>query len=134
VAVGVAVLLTGILAAAGAAIGLTETTSKAADNASPETLSLAGAGPALAQGASGGGSAGTAGAGNAAAASDGYGGLGGPTTTGTGPTSRNPGGSNSAVETAPPPPSASPNQVPSTAGAANQSTTPPSGTVGRKKK
>jgi hypothetical protein len=43
VAVGVAVLLTGILAAAGAAIGLTETTSKAADNASPETLSLAGA-------------------------------------------------------------------------------------------
>ena len=43
VAVGVAVLLTGILAAAGAAIGLTETTSDAADNASPETLSLAGA-------------------------------------------------------------------------------------------
>jgi hypothetical protein len=43
VAVGVAVLLTGILAAAGAAIGLTETTSNAADNASPETLSLAGA-------------------------------------------------------------------------------------------
>jgi hypothetical protein len=42
-AVGVAVLLTGILAAAGAAIGLTETTSDAADNASPETLSLAGA-------------------------------------------------------------------------------------------
>jgi hypothetical protein len=35
VAVGVAVLLTGILAAAGAAIGLTETTSHAADNASP---------------------------------------------------------------------------------------------------
>jgi hypothetical protein len=43
VAVGVAVLLTGILAAAGAAIGLTSTTSNAADNASPETLSLAGA-------------------------------------------------------------------------------------------
>jgi hypothetical protein len=43
VAVGVAVLLTGILAAAGAAIGLTETTSNAADGASPETLSLAGA-------------------------------------------------------------------------------------------
>jgi hypothetical protein len=43
VAVGVAVLLTGILAAAGAAIGLTETTSSAADNASAETLSLAGA-------------------------------------------------------------------------------------------
>jgi amino acid transporter len=43
VAVGVAVLLTGILAAAGAAIGLTEKTSNAADNASPETLSLAGA-------------------------------------------------------------------------------------------
>ena len=32
-----------LLAAAGAAIGLTETTSDAADNASPETLSLAGA-------------------------------------------------------------------------------------------
>jgi len=43
VAVGVAVLLTGILAAAGAAIGLTETTSNAVDNTSPETLSLAGA-------------------------------------------------------------------------------------------
>jgi hypothetical protein len=43
VAVGVAVLLTGLLAAAGAAIGLTETTSDAADSASPETLSLAGA-------------------------------------------------------------------------------------------
>ena len=43
VAVGVAVLLTGLLAAAGAAIGLTETTSDAADTASPETLSLAGA-------------------------------------------------------------------------------------------
>jgi hypothetical protein len=43
VAVGIAVLLTGILAAAGAAIGLTQTTSNAADNASPETLSLAGA-------------------------------------------------------------------------------------------
>jgi amino acid transporter len=43
VAVGVAVLLTGILAAAGAAIGLTETTSKAAGKASPETLSAAGA-------------------------------------------------------------------------------------------
>jgi hypothetical protein len=43
VAVGVAVLLTGILAAAGAAIGLTGTTSNAADNASPETLSLVGA-------------------------------------------------------------------------------------------
>jgi amino acid transporter len=43
VAVGVAVLLTGILAAAGAAIGLTESTSNAADNASAETLSLAGA-------------------------------------------------------------------------------------------
>ncbi len=43
VAVGVAVLLTGILAAAGAAIGLTETTSDAADNASAETLSVAGA-------------------------------------------------------------------------------------------
>jgi amino acid transporter len=43
VAVGVAVLLTGLLAAAGAAIGLTETTNDAADSASPETLSLAGA-------------------------------------------------------------------------------------------
>jgi amino acid transporter len=43
VAVGVAVLLTGILAAAGAAIGLTKTTSNAADNASPQTLSAAGA-------------------------------------------------------------------------------------------
>jgi amino acid transporter len=43
VAVGVAVLLTGLLAAAGAAIGLTETTSDAADSASPETLSAAGA-------------------------------------------------------------------------------------------
>jgi hypothetical protein len=43
VAVGVAVLLTGILAAAGAAIGLTETTSDAADSASPETLSAVGA-------------------------------------------------------------------------------------------
>ena len=43
VAVGVAVLLTGILAAAGAAIGLTEATSDAADSASPETLSAAGA-------------------------------------------------------------------------------------------
>jgi amino acid transporter len=43
VAVGVAVLLTGILAAAGAAIGLTETTSNATDNTSPETLSLVGA-------------------------------------------------------------------------------------------
>ena len=43
VAVGVAVLLTGILAAAGAAIGLTETTSDAADAASAETLSAAGA-------------------------------------------------------------------------------------------
>src|SRR5215207_4765973 len=43
VAVGVAVLLTGILAAAGAAIGLTEATSDAADSASPETLSIAGA-------------------------------------------------------------------------------------------
>ena len=43
VAVGVAVLLTGILAAAGASIGLTETTSDAADSASPETLSAAGA-------------------------------------------------------------------------------------------
>jgi hypothetical protein len=43
VAVGVAVLLTGLLAAAGAAIGLTETTSDAADSTSPETLSLAGA-------------------------------------------------------------------------------------------
>jgi hypothetical protein len=43
VAVGVAVLLTGLLAAAGAAIGLTETTSDAADSASPETLSVAGA-------------------------------------------------------------------------------------------
>jgi hypothetical protein len=43
VAVGVAVLLTGLLAAAGAAIGLTQTTANAAGNASPETLSLAGA-------------------------------------------------------------------------------------------
>ena len=43
VAVGVAVLLTGILAAAGAAIGLTETTSDAADSTSPATLSVAGA-------------------------------------------------------------------------------------------
>ncbi len=43
VAVGVAVLLTGILAAAGAAIGLTETTSNVTDNASATTLSAAGA-------------------------------------------------------------------------------------------
>jgi amino acid transporter len=43
VAVGVAVLLTGILAAAGAAIGLTETTSNVTDKASPTTLSAAGA-------------------------------------------------------------------------------------------
>jgi amino acid transporter len=43
VAVGVAVLLSGLLAAAGAAIGLTETTSNVADNASAETLSAAGA-------------------------------------------------------------------------------------------
>ena len=44
VAVGVAVLLTGILAAAGAAIGLTEpSTASEAQSASPETLSLAGA-------------------------------------------------------------------------------------------
>jgi hypothetical protein len=44
VAVGVAVLLTGILAAAGAAIGLTEpSTASQAQSTSPETLSLAGA-------------------------------------------------------------------------------------------
>ena len=43
VAVGVAVLLTGILAAAGAAIGLTETTSSVTDKASAKTLSAAGA-------------------------------------------------------------------------------------------
>jgi hypothetical protein len=44
VAVGVAVLLTGILAAAGAAIGLTQpSTANQAGNASAETLSLAGA-------------------------------------------------------------------------------------------
>jgi hypothetical protein len=44
VAVGVAVLLTGILAAAGAAIGLTQpSTTSAAKSTSPETLSLAGA-------------------------------------------------------------------------------------------
>ena len=44
VAVGVAVLLTGILAAAGAAIGLTEpSTASEAQSTSPETLSLAGA-------------------------------------------------------------------------------------------
>jgi amino acid transporter len=44
VAVGVAVLLTGILAAAGAAIGLTEpSTASDAQSQSPETLSLAGA-------------------------------------------------------------------------------------------
>jgi hypothetical protein len=42
VAVGVAVLLTGLLAAAGAAIGLTESTSEA-QSAPAETLSLAGA-------------------------------------------------------------------------------------------
>jgi hypothetical protein len=94
------------------------------------TFSLACTAPVLAQGAQGGASPGTAGAGNAAAASDGYGGLGGPATTGTGPGSRNPGGSNGAVETAPPPPAANPSQVPSTAGTTNQSTTPTSGTVG----
>ena len=43
VAVGVAVLLTGLLAAAGAAIGLTESTSEEVRSASAETLSLAGA-------------------------------------------------------------------------------------------
>jgi hypothetical protein len=44
VAVGVAVLLTGILAAAGAAIGLTEpSTASDVESTSPETLSLAGA-------------------------------------------------------------------------------------------
>jgi len=44
VAVGVAVLLTGILAAAGAAIGLTEpSTASDAQSTPPETLSLAGA-------------------------------------------------------------------------------------------
>ena len=44
VAVGVAVLLTGLLAAAGAAIGLTESsTTSEAQSTSPETLSLAGA-------------------------------------------------------------------------------------------
>jgi amino acid transporter len=44
VAVGVAVLLTGILAAAGAAIGLTQpSTANQAGNASADTLSLAGA-------------------------------------------------------------------------------------------
>jgi hypothetical protein len=42
VAVGVAVLLTGLLAAAGAAIGLTESSSEA-QSTTPETLSLAGA-------------------------------------------------------------------------------------------
>ena len=42
VAVGVAVLLTGLLAAAGAAIGLTESSSEA-QSTPPETLSLAGA-------------------------------------------------------------------------------------------
>ena len=42
VAVGVAVLLTGLLAAAGAAIGLTESSAEA-QSTSPETLSLAGA-------------------------------------------------------------------------------------------
>ena len=43
VAVGVAVLLTGILAAAGAAIGLTETTSNAADAPRPRRCRSAGA-------------------------------------------------------------------------------------------
>jgi hypothetical protein len=44
VAVGVAVLLTGLLAAAGAAIGLTESSAASeAESAAPETLSLAGA-------------------------------------------------------------------------------------------
>ena len=44
VAVGVAVLLTGLLAAAGAAIGLTESSAASeAQSTSPETLSLAGA-------------------------------------------------------------------------------------------
>jgi hypothetical protein len=44
VAVGVAVLLTGLLAAAGAAIGLTETSASSdAQSIPPETLSLAGA-------------------------------------------------------------------------------------------
>ena len=44
VAVGVAVLLTGLLAAAGAAIGLTESSAtSAAESTPPETLSLAGA-------------------------------------------------------------------------------------------
>jgi len=93
-------------------------------------LSVAWAGQALSQGASPG-SPGTAGHGNAAAASDSYGGLGAPTTTGTAPTSRNPGGINGASEPGgPPPPAARPNQVPDTAGATNTPTTPPSGTVG----
>jgi hypothetical protein len=43
VAVGVAVLLTGILAAAGAAIGLTESSTADQATSQPETLSLAGA-------------------------------------------------------------------------------------------
>jgi hypothetical protein len=43
VAVGVAVLLTGLLAAAGAAIGLTESSTASDAQAQPETLSLAGA-------------------------------------------------------------------------------------------
>ena len=43
VAVGVAVLLTGLLAAAGAAIGLTESSAAEAESTSAETLSLAGA-------------------------------------------------------------------------------------------
>ena len=89
-------------------------------------LSIAWAPSVLAQNAG----PGTAGAANAGAASDSVGGGGVPSTTGTAPGSTSPGGINSAPQPGSPPPSADPNQVPSTGGAASQSTTPPSGTVG----
>ena len=95
-------------------------------------LSIAFAAPVLAQGSGAGSSSspGTAGGANAAAASNSLGGGGPPTTAGTAPGSTSPGGINSAPEVGISTPSANPNQVPSTAGATGQSTTPPSGTVG----
>ena len=93
-------------------------------------LSIAFAMPALAQGSGSSSGPGTAGGGNAAAASNSLGGGGPLTTTGTAPGSTSPGGINSAPEVGTSTPSASPNQVPSTAAATGQSTTPPSGTVG----
>ena len=83
-------------------------------------------GLALAQGSG----PGTAGGANAAAASNSLGGGGPPTTPGTAPGSTSPGGINSAPEVRTQTPSTSPDQVPSTAGATTDSTTPQRGTVG----